>query len=319
MKKFEIVPHHDQSSELWDQNIKDSVNFCLMGTRKFLSYHKNRFIDQSISIYDQGRWVASLPAAVDLKNPTKVVSHPGATFGGVYFHKDIRGKDQLDLLHQCLNYYRGLGFKELSLRPVPTFYRREPVEDDFFGIYQNGGKIEFCRPTSTISLQQWGPLSVTKGRKSSRNKAALAGVEIRRGFEFLDPFWITLVNNLKLIHQATPVHSIDEMKDLINRFPESLELFVALKDSEVLAGALCFSHTKVFHTQYMSNTTLGRKISALDFVIYQAISFAKDKNMSYFDFGTSQCMDGSIDEDLYFYKQSFGAGSFCHWAFHFEL
>ncbi len=319
MKKFEIVSLKNESSENWDLNIKNAANFCFMGTRNFINYHKDRFIDQSISFYENGRWVASFPAAVDLKNPLKIISYPGATFGGLYFHKDLRGKGQVDLLHQCLNYYKELGFKELSIRPVPTFYRTEPCEDDYPAIYINGGKIEFSRLSSTIPLHQWGSLALTKGRKSSRNKASQAGVEIVRGFEYLDPFWISLVENLKNMHQARPVHSLDEIKDLLIRLPENLELFVALKDSKVLAGALCFSHTKVLHTQYMSNTTLGRQLSALDAVIYAAISCARDKKLSYFDFGTSEGMNGTLDEDLYFYKQSFGAGSFCQWAFHFDL
>jgi len=319
MNKFEIVPFMNEQSEAWDQNLKDAANYCFMGTRKFLSYHQNRFVDQSISIFEQGKWIASFPVAVDLKNSSRIVSHPGATFGGIYFHKDLRGREHEDVLKECLNYYRNLGFKELSVRPIPTFYRAEPIEDDYYGIYKNGGQIEFCRPTCTIPLHEWGSLTLSKGRKSSRNKASAAGVKIVCGLENLDSFWVTLENNLRDLHQASPVHSLSEMKDLLGRFPDSMKLFVAQKDTDILAGALCFVHNKVLHTQYMSNTTQGRDISALDSIIHVAINYAKEKHLAYFDFGTSQGPDGSVDDSLYFYKQSFGAGSFCQWAFQFKL
>jgi hypothetical protein len=319
MKKYEIIPFQTQQSEIWDQNLSEAANFCFMGTRKFLSYHQNRFVDQSLAVFDEGNWIAALPAAIDLKDSKRIVSHPGATFGGLYFHKDLRGKEHEVVLKACLSHYRELGFSEVLIKPVPTFYRAEPIEDDYYGIYKNGGQIEFCRPTCTIPLHEWGSLTLTKGRKSSSNKATAAGVKVVRGFDNLDLFWVTLENNLRNLHQASPVHSLVEMKELLIRFPNSMELFVALKDSQVLAGALCFIHKKVFHTQYMSNTTQGRDVSALDNIIHVAINYAREKNLAYFDFGTSQGQDSSIDDALYFYKQSFGAGSFCQWAFNFKL
>lgn len=319
MRKFTIVPFRLEDSEYWDSNIQDSCNYTFMGTRKFLSYHKLRFEDRSLSVFCDEAWVASLPAAVDPKDSTAIISYPGATFGGLYFNKSLRSGDHSAVIKQIINYYKDMGYRKLTLRPVPTFYRNTPIEDDYYALSANGAQIDFCRPTCTIPLQTWGNLSVTKGRKSTKNKASAAGVEVLSGWHWLDGFWKTLEDNLMDLHQATPVHTLEEMKLLVDRFKDSMSLYVGVKDSRVLAGALCFVHQRVIHTQYMSNTPQGREYSVLDAVIHHAVKKASQDGFSYFDFGTSQKSDGSIDEALYFYKQSFAAGSFCQWSFTCQL
>lgn len=319
MKKIEIVPFKLEDSELWDSNIESSSNYCFMGSQKFISYHKNRFVDRSTSVLLDGSWIGSFPAAEDPNNSSFLISYPGATFGGLYFKKELRGEEHSSVLKEILKYYKNLGFKKIFIRPVPSFYREYPIEDDFYALSSNGALIDFCRPTCTISLQGWGNLPPTKGRKSTRNKSFNAGVEIHEGWKWLDAFWMTLEENLKVNHLAKPVHTLEEIKTLIDRFSDSMVLYVGVKNSSVLAGALCFLHRRVVHTQYLSNTPLGRELSVLDAIINHAITKSKDNGFAFFDFGTSQKQDGLIDESLYFYKQSFGAGSFCHWSFQLQL
>jgi hypothetical protein len=270
----------------------------------------------SLIIKDQeGSWVALFPAAIDPKNEYKIVSHPGSTFSGLFFNEYIRSESLSRILDCVIAKYRELGFKELVIRPVPTHYRQVPIEDDYYAIYKAGSSVEFCRPSCAISLTDWGRLKSTKGRKSSLNKALRSGLSIDRGIENLSKFWDILVTSLERDYGARPTHSIDEILDLFSRFPDKIELVSAIHDGKIVAGVLLFKDGRVCHTQYIASTIEGRNFAALDLIIHHTVKLAKDERRAFFDFGTSQITNTEIDETLYFFKQSFGALSFCHWAF----
>jgi lipid II:glycine glycyltransferase (peptidoglycan interpeptide bridge formation enzyme) len=222
---------------------------------------------------------------------------------------------QVRIFDQIQLFFREAGYSELIVRPVPTFYRLDPIEDDIHALTRIGARIESTKPSCSLSLENWGSLKLSKGRKSSRKKAQLAGVTILDGFQYLPEFWQLLENNLKERHQVRPVHSLKEFEGLILKFPDEIRLTIAVLNGECVAGAIYFIYPRVVHTQYLSSNEKGREVSALDAIIFEGIDFARKRKVSWFDFGTNHTPEGSIDEKLFFYKQSFGAGSFNQWSF----
>src|SRR5271163_4756271 len=61
----------------WDGLIADSTAGTILQTRRFLSYHGNRFEDASLCVWDGRTLVGVLPAARDSRDERTVVSHPG--------------------------------------------------------------------------------------------------------------------------------------------------------------------------------------------------------------------------------------------------
>jgi hypothetical protein len=315
MNPITVRNYNESDAEAWDQFLSGCTNGVFLGSRAFLSYHGNRFVDRSVIVESGGRWIGVFPAAEAPGRIGRITSHPGSTFGGLFFESDLRAEGQVAVHRAVIEHFRRSGYSEFLIRPVPTFYRKDPIEDDIHAITRLGATLEGTKPTCTLSLKGWGRLGLTKGRKSTRNKASKAGVLIEEGFEHLETFWRLLEYNLSERHQVRPVHSFEEFQDLIRRFPERIRLTIARYQGECVAGAAYFLHDRLVHTQYLSSNELGRSLSALDALIFEGIADSKRRGMEWFDFGTNHTPEGSIDENLFFYKQSFGAGSFNQWSF----
>ena len=95
-------------------------------------------------------------------------------------------------------------------------------------------------------------------------------------------FWELLTGVLESNHEAKPLHTLEEIKELANLFPKNIKLFLAKKDERVAAGALIYENQNIVHTQYLANSGEGREIGALDLLIDYLI---KDiyKNKKYFE------------------------------------
>ena len=150
------------------------------------------------------------------------------------------------------------------------------------------------------------PVRYSKGRKWSINKAKKEAVEVFESTDFKS-FWGLLIEILESNHQAKPVHTLDEMKQLANLFPDNIKLFLAKKDENIVAGALTYENQKIVHTQYLASSFEGKNIGALDLLIDKLIKeIYRDKK--YFDFGISNEDEGRyLNAGLIAQKEGFGA------------
>jgi len=114
------------------------------------------------------------------------------------------------------------------------------------------------------------------------------------------------------------VHSFEEINTLHCRFPGDILLISAKIGSTPVGGTILFSAGPVLHSQYTATSEEGRTAFAIDPIYEQAINLAAERGYRYFDFGTSTVDEGrSLNQDLYQFKVSFGAGGM---AFnHYEL
>ena len=79
-------------ADRWDALVASAVNATFLHTRRFLSYHGERFADRSSIVCDSdGRIVGVFPAALDPADPGVVVSHPGITYGGLVHDGSLGG------------------------------------------------------------------------------------------------------------------------------------------------------------------------------------------------------------------------------------
>ena len=86
--KIQINKYNKDSLTKWDDFVmKKSLNGTIYHTMNFLSYHKNKFKDSSIMIYDKNitNLIAVFPCC---KVNNEYFSHKGSTCGGlVYLYK----------------------------------------------------------------------------------------------------------------------------------------------------------------------------------------------------------------------------------------
>jgi hypothetical protein len=300
---------NQEDAVAWDIFCEESLQGTMLHSRKFLSYHEDRFFDQSLIISSKEKIVGVLPAAINPQNPLQVVSHPGSTYGGILHHGGLRGEAMIEALSLIRTYYSKLDYQSLVYKVTPSFYHRSPAQDDLYALFRLGASKIRCDLSSTIDLKN--RLSLIKGRRWGIKKAQKSGVKIVQGQQYLPYLWKILSDNLSEKHEASPIHSLKEIQVLIQRFPEEILCICAEHNGVVVAGTILFVTSQALHTQYIASNEVGREVSALDAVIEYSIAQGTRAGKRWFDFGINNENNGLVLNDrLYAYKNGFGGGGY---------
>lgn len=294
--------------DAWDNLVARSCNGTFMHTRRFLSYHGDRFQDLSVLLEDRrGNISAVFPAALSPVQPGVIVSHPGLTYAGLVHDGSVQGMSMIAALWGITNHYRDLGYERLRYKAAPNIYHSRPSEDDLYALFRLGACHYRCDLSAAIDLSKRG--HVKRMRLGNRRRAQTAGVSTHESWREIAEFWRVLKDNLARRYGAAPVHSFREIQWLREQFPDEILLITANISEVVVGGAVLFSTGPVLRMQYKATTEQGRDACASDLVIEHAIELARDRGYRYLDFGTCTLDEGrELHEGLYWHKVSFGAG-----------
>lgn len=313
---IELVCYRKEHDDSWDGFCLAAENSTFLQTRRFLSYHGDRFDDHSLLIRKSGKIVGLFPAAADPKNGSTVVSHPGITYGSIVHHGKLVGSRMIEALEKVCEHYASIGFRRLQYKAVPYIYSRRPAQDDIYALFRLGAGRVRCELSACIDLAERRPIS--QRRRRGLRKASQI-VALSRQQELLPELWMVVEENLASKHGARPVHSFEEINGLMQSFPENVLIRSALIDGKVEAGVVIFRTEKVWHAQYIAASAVAYDASALDAVFESAIIEASEVPVRYFDFGTSNDEAGWVLNDgLYRFKTEFGAGGVCHEYYELE-
>ena len=305
-------------AERWNTFCADAHGATFLHTRRFLSYHGDRFTDRSLIFEEGARWLGVLPAAQGPSRADLVVSHPGITYGGVLHDGALRGEGMLNALQAAREHYAAAGYQTLLYKPVPHIYHRAPAQDDLYALFRLDAKRVRCDLSSCIDLAH--PLPVSERRRRALKKAQRAGLTLDTGAHLADELWPVLEANLAERHGHKPVHSLAEMRTLLERFPQAIQVHVARLEKQVIAGTVLFIAGRVRHTQYIASNALGHETGALDLVFDRQIQEARDMHAQFFDFGISNEDGGrSLNVGLHRFKSEFGAGGVVHEFYEIDL
>lgn len=311
MKVRKFLPEDNESWDLFCESSNNGSTF--LHTRKFLSYHKEKFEDLSVIVEDDsGACIGIFPAAkLSGVDDGVVVSHPGATYGGLLHAGKLSGDRMITAMYAICSFYRDLDFREIIYKAVPHIYHSTPAQDDLYALFRLGAKRIRSDLSASVNLKNRGEIS--QRRKRAYKKALKNGVEIITGKEIAPELWLILSDNLEKKYGAMPVHSIREIQLLCDIFPNEVEFIGAVCDGSLVAGVVLFNNSMVSHAQYIASSEKGYSVSALDFVFEYCIKMAESRKSQYFDFGTSNEDQGKIlNESLYKFKVEFGAGGTVH-------
>lgn len=305
-------------AELWDAFCAEACGATFLHTRRFLSYHGDRFTDRSLIFEAGAHWLGVLPAAQSPSRPDLVVSHPGITYGGVLHDGALRGEAMLEALQAAREHYAAAGYATLLYKPVPHVYHRAPAQDDLYALFRLDAQRVRCDLSSCIDLAH--PLRLSERRRRALKKAQRAGLTLESGAHLADELWPVLEANLAERHDQKPVHSLNEIRLLLERFPQAISITVARLEKQAIAGTVLFIAGGVCHTQYIASNALGHETGALDLVFDRQIQEARDMRARYFDFGISNEDGGrSLNVGLHRFKSEFGAGGVVHEFYEIDL
>jgi len=297
---YEIQEYRNEFHCEWDLVVLNSKNGNFLHLRNYMDYHSHRFDEQSVIIKKNGKPVAVFPCN---RIDTTIVSHGGLTYAGLIFGKDLHAAEVLDILRLLVKYYSKLGCTVMYYKAIPHIFHRYPAEEDLYALFRIGARLVRRDLSSAILLQE--RIKLSDSRKSTIRKAEKKGLIFVENSKF-DDFHNLLCDVLSKFNRS-PVHTVDELQILQGRFPEHIRLFSAHSDGQLFAGALVYDFGNVVHTQYLASSEQGRKIGALDFVLFHMLDQVF-KNRHCFSFGISTEQDGQVlNEGLVFQKEGFGA------------
>lgn len=280
--------------------ILQSDNATFLYNRDFMDYHADRFQDYSLLIYKKDTLFAILPAN---RVEGTLHSHQGLTYGGFVYKAVSKFKDVLEVFKAVLKYLQENNIEILRLKTLPNIYTKTP--SDVLNYLSFLVKANIYRK-DVISVIRPNEKRFSNDRKKGFKRGLKHKLVIEEVIDF-SAFWNeVLVPNLKEKYDILPVHSLEEITLLKEKFPNNIRQFNVYRDSKIVAGATIFETEQVAHVQYISGNTDKNELGSLDYLhIHLIIDMFKEK--TYFDFGMSHTNDGKINEGLHYWKEGFGA------------
>jgi hypothetical protein len=246
-----------------------------------------------------------------------LVSHGGLTYGGLIMDNRCSAKGILESFLAINDYLRQQGFLNVVYKAVPWIYHQLPAEEDLYAL------TSVCHAHLTIrdissAIVASHRQKFTEARRSGLRKALKAGLKVCESDD-VDAFWNILNDNLTKKYAVHPVHTVDELRLLRSRFPNQIKLWLVFDGNTPLGGTLLFLTPQVLHTQYISATTYGKQIGAIDLLFDHLINNIY-KDYPYIDFGKSTVSDSAdLNEQLIFQKEGFGARAVCYDTYEYKI
>lgn len=304
---MEIRRYRREDKELWNSFVSKARNTTFLFDRNYMDYHADRFDDNSFMFYHKGKLKAVLPANVA---GDTLYSHQGLTYGGLLLDKKATVEDVLECFDILNSWLRENGISKVVYKALPWIYQQYPSEEDLYALtWKCKAQLISRNIASTIVIDN--KLKFAESRKSGIRKALSLNIEVGESND-VDGFWHVLEDNLGNRYNAKPVHTANEMKLLMSRFPNNIRLYVAKMNGEIVGGTLIYVTPQVVHTQYISASVEGKKHGALD-LLFDYIINKVYANCRYFDFGKSTEQGGAyLNEPLIFQKEGFGGRGVCY-------
>lgn len=304
----------EKDTREWDKFIEGSRNGTFLFFRAYMDYHKERFTDHSLMFYNGSKLIALLPA--NEKEHT-LYSHQGLTYGGLVIGNDTTTIHVIEIFESLCNYLKSLGITRVRYKDIPWIYHTLPAEEPLYAMHVvcKNYKIEERDVSSAIDLHN--RLKWRESRKYGLRNARKNNIEVSFSEDFAS-FWTILEDNLRTRHNTKPVHSLEEITLLRERFPENILLATAKKGERIVGGSVIYVTKQVIHTQYISATEEGKHMGAIDATIdFLLNSFHTQR---YFDFGKSTEANSYIlNKNLLFQKEGFGARTVCYDTYQFTV
>ena len=297
---IEVYRYKFDQKSLWDNIVEKSKNGIFLFYRNYMDYHQPRFTDHSLMLCRSNKIIAIFPAN---ESGDEIFSHGGLTFGSLIMTFDLKAVEVLEIFILIKDYYNQLGFKKLTCKTIPSIFHKYPAEEDLYALFRLNAQLVRRDISSVICLEN--KIKFSESKRQSVTKCEHGNIIFSENTNFRE-YWRLLIEVVSKF-DAKPVHSLEEISNLRNHFPEQIRLFEARLDNVLLAGVVIYDYGHVVHTQYMANSQEGRKLGALDFINHKLINevFSHKK---YFSFGISTENQGmKLNEGLINQKEMMGS------------
>jgi hypothetical protein len=291
----------------WDDFVSKSKNGTFLFLRDYMDYHSDRFCDCSLMFRQEGKLVGLLPA--NIKDDT-LYSHQGLTYGGLVIGCRQVTSVVIEMFEALRLFLAQNRIRRVVYKALPWIYCTQTSDEPLYAMHTVFRNYRIAERDVSSVIDMHNALKWRESRKYGLRNAAKNGLKVEFSKDFA-AFWPILSDNLLQKHDAKPVHTLEEITLLNNRFPDNVLLVSATKDGVMVGGIVAYVTSQVVHTQYISATQEGKRMGAVDAAVdFLLHGFQKQR---YLDFGKSTEADSyTLNRNLLFQKEGFGARALCY-------
>ncbi|MEC5166146.1 hypothetical protein RCH18_001881 [Flavobacterium sp. PL11] len=280
MKNYLVRPYQHSDYQIWNSFIGQAKNATFLFHRDFMEYHKDRFEDFSLMVYDEQKLIAVLPAN---RVGDSVYSHQGLTYGGLVYSKKTNGELVGIIIDYIIDFLVSNDCRSFYYKPIPSFYFITGNSEAEFFLVKKGAFLDRKEMNLAIDFSQ--PLTISKSKLKHFRRIDELDLEIIEEQDF-DSFWnLVLQPRLLKKYNTFPVHSLSEIVSLKQSFPDNLKQFSVYHENQIVAGITLFISDTVVKSQYGATTENGERLRALDYLFINLIHHYKDSGKLFFDMG----------------------------------
>jgi hypothetical protein len=303
--ELQVIRYDSTQKAAWDSFVKEGKNGLFFFQRDFMDYHSDRFSDHSLVFRKKNQTIALFPANEIEK---EIFSHAGLTYGSLIISKRTKAAEVLEIFSALKEYYSANGFQKIIYKAIPYIFSDLPFQEDLYALFLSDAKLFRRDISSVISIKNRLPLAKSPAKKYKDCSALNLDIVESKDFK---NYW-QLLENVLARHNTKPVHNLEEIQMLSDKFPNNIRLFEVHENDNLISGSLLFDFGNVVHTQYLANSDRGREIGALDYLIIKLIE-NQFQNKEYFSFGISTENRGRyLNEGLINQKEMYGGRAVCN-------
>ncbi len=293
MKKYRVEKYRSENYDLWNKFVANAKNATFLFHRDFMEYHQDRFEDFSLLLFDETQKLQAIFPANKVGNV--LYSHQGLTYGGLVFEKNHNPIFTPKMVDSVLFFLKKESFTDVNIKIIPIIYNKSNTQD--FDCYLNkiGAELLNREMNLVIDLRNEWKFSKSKFKHFKKAETKLEMIEQ----EDFSVFWNdVLIPRLSEKYDANPVHSLNEIQQLKEKFNSNIVQYSAYYENEIVAGITVFKFDNVIKSQYGATTKTGEKLRALDFLFISLIQKFKDEGCFYFDMGTVTNNEGLLNQKI---------------------
>lgn len=280
MKNYSVKLYRESDYANWNAFIGQAKNATFLFHRDFMEYHKDRFEDFSLIVFEREKLVAVLPAN---RVGDIVYSHQGLTYGGLVYSPKLNGEKVENILDSLVFFFKENEVKSFCFKPIPLFYSSKGNSEMEFFMLKKGAFLDKKEMNLGINLAM--PLTISKSKLKHFRKIEELDLEMVEE-QHLESFWeLVLEPRLLEKYNATPVHTLQEITKLKEKFPNNIKQFSVYFEDVIIAGITLFETETVVKSQYGATTKKGEELRALDFLFINLIEKFKSEGKLFFDMG----------------------------------
>jgi hypothetical protein len=280
MKKYAVKQYQDKDYALWNAFISTAKNATFLFHRDFMEYHADRFLDYSLLVFENDTLIALLPAN---RVADTVYSHQGLTYGGLVYMSKLNGENVAAILDTVLSFFNKEEIQLFFYKPIPAFYVSNGNASVDFFLNKKGAFLDKKEMNLAVNLAM--PLTISKSKIKHFRRIEEFDLELVEEQQ-LQSFWnVVLSPRLLYKHNAKPLHTLQEITALKEKFPDNIRQFSAYHGGNIIAGITIFETKTVVKSQYGATTKKGEELRALDFLFINLIQKYKSEGKLFFDMG----------------------------------